>query len=433
MNSLKYFNKLSEISNDIKYIRTKFFNLNIKTIYVKEYGIIILYTKNSNFNSLLSYNSQFNLIKAECNGLIIDTINKKILMYPIFYCNCNIKFDKYYTKKYIQDNIYTIFKIKDGTKLNLYYFKKLGGWVLSTNKGYNVLNIIWRGISFEKALEEVLLNKLNISLKNFYNSLNKTKCYTIGIKHPQYHPFGNSSEYDIWFIQSINLCSNPLNPNFNCDIPKLTGQEIEKNIKIENLIFHNYNALSNYLNNGAKNFGYIIMSNKLSITGKNSNIMLTSNLMNKIKKFIYFNQINNKIKQYQYNDYNYIVTYNYLKRDSVDFFINLFPKFNDIISKLEYISEILVTKIEEKFDSKTVSGNIDILKKSKFSIDNESSLIIYNKTAEYLYNKINTQLQINFYQLSNLIKKLIYDFIRITDNTDLYYQLLEGNCPFDNN
>ena len=429
MNTLIYFNHLFETySGDIQIIRKKFYDLNIKTVYVENYNILLLYTKNC--ESILSLHSKHNLIKSECNGLIIDIEKKKILVKPMYYC-CNI-YHKYQTKKHMQNNIYNIYKLKDGTKINLYYFDRpnFNKWILSTNKGYDISNINWRGKPFIDAFKESIQKKLKISLKEFFEKLDKKKCYTMGFTNPSYHPFAYNN-YDVWFIQNVNLSSKNLKPNFESDIDILDNQEKVNINDINELSNININSLSNFIKKTTTHFGYIMMSKDINITGKNSNIILTSSLMNKLKKFIYTNKINSFIHDYNYNDYEYITIYHYLKRtESMDLFVMMFPNFNKILNKLKKITEILVNKIEQRFEKTIISGQIDMLKKSKFMIDEIEKLNIYDATADYLYKKMQNYIKYNNYQHANIIDKILQDYIRNTEHIKLYYQLLNGKCPF---
>ena len=153
--------------------------------------------------------------------------------------------------------------------------------------------------------------------------------------------------------------------------------------------------------------------------------------MNKLKKFIYTNKINSFIHDYNYNDYEYITIYHYLKRtESMDLFVMMFPNFNKILNKLKKITEILVNKIEQRFEKTIISGQIDMLKKSKFMIDEIEKLNIYDATADYLYKKMQNYIKYNNYQHANIIDKILQDYIRNTEHIKLYYQLLNGKCPF---
>ena len=63
-------------------------------------------------------------------------------------------------------------------------------------------------------------------------------------------------------------------------------------------------------------------------------------------------------------------------------------------------------------------------------IDEIEKLNIYDATADYLYKKMQNYIKYNNYQHANIIDKILQDYIRNTEHIKLYYQLLNGKCPF---
>ena len=92
----------------------------------------------------------------------------------------------------------------DGTTINLYYNRK---WIISSKHGYAINNYICAG---NKTYQDILTEVLSLYPEFSLMTLNKNKCYTIGFRHSDFHPFTEGLECEnygsrAWFIQSIDM------------------------------------------------------------------------------------------------------------------------------------------------------------------------------------------------------------------------------------
>jgi len=176
--------------NDIPNIRKYLYKNYIKTVIentnnkdVEEFRMILIGNRfKSDFNNPISF---------ECNGAIVS-YNKnekkwKTLVIPTELFNSQ-KICKEELNNNIKNMNYTLYKVYDGTVVNLYFYN--GGWRISTNKAYDATNLIF----IENKTYQNILEELFSYYKDFdINNLNINKCYTICFKYDKFHTFIESN------------------------------------------------------------------------------------------------------------------------------------------------------------------------------------------------------------------------------------------------
>ena len=151
--------------------RKIFFEKHIKSSYVDDSdGIrIIFFPKSRGPN--LNLNDP---VARECNGLIFKLSDNKpkLLVVPPQLLS------QYINYKYIYKNWenYNIYKIQDGTSINMYWWesKENPSWRISTAKAYDATGLTWNsGSTYKEIFESILTDKFNILPETFYNKLDK--------------------------------------------------------------------------------------------------------------------------------------------------------------------------------------------------------------------------------------------------------------------
>jgi hypothetical protein len=334
MNTLKFLKEKED--KDIKFIRNFFYKNYIKTVVENNMDD----KKRIIFNSNRSKSNFTNPVSFECNGLIVELDESshkyKLLTLPPENFNLS-KLKRNNINTFYKQKVYNIFKIYDGTNVNLYYYND--HWVFSTTKGYDVNNLVFHNNkTYLEIINEILLNYPNFD----YNKLDKNKCYSLIFKYYDYHPFilGKKNNYEqfnqIILLQSVDMYQ--LNNNLKLDIKYdedigLPCQEIlqfnSNNInEIFNIAQNAYTDYNNYLkrnrpdiynnnninipllniqdelmlrnytaNNYTPNFGFILRSVDFNITKEYSNILIESTLLSNVRQLIYNHKLinNNKL------------------------------------------------------------------------------------------------------------------------------------------
>jgi len=270
MNLSEYLRELK--NSDIDTIRSELISRGIQVSYeptIKSTGSGRFVISTRRYKKIANFNDK---LTQQCGGVVVDYQTSKILAFPPKPSNPRYKFNK--TVDLVKYNVY---QINDGTTVTLYHYDDK--WQVSSLNGYSVGALIWAGTkTFKQVLTECLATCPDFN----WERLDTNKCYTVGFRHPEYHPFKPSKK--VWFIQSVDLSSQNVEefvPNYEDDIgiplqPKM-------NITIEELIDNIRNAGFNYIRDGTIDMGYILRP----IENDNSSILLESSLLKYIKKFIY--------------------------------------------------------------------------------------------------------------------------------------------------
>ncbi len=225
-------------------------------------------------------------------------------------------------KSEIDNNIndYEAFYATDGTLVNLYYWQ--GQWRFSTGRGFDVTNYnINKNKTigeYKKVFDGILDKMLNAAaakeikdVADFYDGLDKKRCYTFIISLHNLNVHILTDEEKIIFVQSIDLSSvssappSEIQVSFECPYNFMPAQysadnkvsfqklgdllSINKNSIREFAGNHYKNHYKNYCNRGKnykkKHVGFIIKNIKNTNNGRN--IMLSSILFRTIENNFY--------------------------------------------------------------------------------------------------------------------------------------------------
>ncbi len=440
MNTYNYFQEKSNKS--FNYIRSYIYKNYIKTV--------IENPNNQNSTSRIMlianrFKSNFeNPISFECNGLILEhnTVNNtyKFLVIPIPLFNSQ-KLIKNEIEYHYNSYDYKLYKVYDGTIINLYYYND--AWKISTNKAYDATNLIFiNHKTYFDILSEILTYYPDFSL----NNLNKDKCYTLCMKYHLYHPFIENMHMNnnkLVFLQSVDMFQ------FN-NYKKLIINETEElgipiNHQYELTQFNNLESIYNILNNEITRFkkektlhnyepifGIILRSKNFTKTKNYSNILIESNLMSKIRNLIYnhtftkqlhfynvldkFNNMN--INKNYYNMLNLISLKIFLTKKDMNLFILLFPEFKSVMKMYDYMI---------KYMARYLIKNVHIFEYNINNIDKilKNSLIIET-------NELPSEVNINYIILNKLLIILYLDIknkklnINVSDQYDIIYDYLNN-------
>lgn len=343
----------------------------------------------------------------------------------------NPKFSQTEIAKNISRNMYKIYRIQDGTTVNIYYdsnyidleiftrleedtlkikttkIYKLGKWIFSTKNAFDINSMIWRGFSYKKIMDDVFKRYIDFS----FDKLDKNKTYTIGFKHPAFHPFTQPSEWletsfesdenwvkNAWFIQSVDI--NTLNKDTNENIGLPVQTYIDQKNNFSEVFKKLGSSLKDFISNDkGKNpnifLGLILRSNDENKTLDISDILLESTLWQEIRKLIYqMPYIQNKIirdKQEQnFKNMSYIILDSYLDFRKRNIFIQIFPQYighhkkydtiiNDIVEK---IYQNLISKNKNKTDSDKLFNKLYDIVHTQYSVSPDEKLFTPNTSKK---------------------------------------------------
>ncbi len=437
MNTFKFIKEKSD--KEFNYIRSFVYKNYIKTVIEPENNenkqriIFIANRFKSDFNNPMS---------AECNGLIMEhdlNQNKyKMLVIPIELFNSQ-HLNKSTIEYFYNQNAYKLYKVYDGTIINLYYYDN--EWKISTNKAYEANNLIFvNNKTYKNVLDEILLNYPDFN----YNHLNINKCYTLCMKYSYYHPFIENLHFNnnkLILLQSIDI--NQFNHNQNIIINESEELGIPVSVQYSLDSFQNLNQIYMYLNNEINRykkekhlsnyqplFGIILRTKNISKTKNYSNILLESNLMAKIRNLIYNHTFTKKLNFYNvldksnnmmidknyYNMLNLISLKIYLTKKDINLFILLFPEFKQSIKVYNYMFTYMTKYLIKNYNIINLNiNNIDKILKNEMQLELKEipSEIPIN------YNKLNKLMLIIYIDLKN--KKIN---LNVNENYDIVYDYL---------
>jgi hypothetical protein len=447
MNTFKY---LKEKDNkDLSYIRSYVYKNFIKTVIeaneLDTHRVMFIANRfKSDFSNPISF---------ECNGIIAEYNKKmntyKALVIPVQLFNSQ-KLIKTEIERFYTSNQYELYKVHDGTLINLYYYNN--SWRISTNKAYDANNLIFvNDKTYEDVLHEIMELYPSFQLKN----LDTNKCYTLCFKYEPFHPFIENEFLPVnklTFIQSVNL------PEFN-DNNKLIISEDEDiglpiNKKYDLNQFKNLHAVLDYLNNEINRykhehhlemyepvFGLILRSKNFKTTKNYSNILLESNLMTKIRNLIYNHTFTKKLHFYDVltknNGTNLSINKNYynmldlislkvfLTKKDINLFITLFPQYRQVLKNYETIFKYITRYFIKNYNVfQNNMNDFDKILKNQMYLETDK---IENLTAIHInYEALNKLLCIICLDLYN--KKIN---LNVNENYDILYDYLNNMLYID--
>lgn len=396
----QYIQKLAE-TNDKQAIRQKLYKQGILSSYSPDDGRIICYTsKNDRFRTIAPGN-----MWGECNGFIYDIEQKKALVIPTYSCKTHV--NTQIINSNISNDKYDIYKINDGTIINLYYYEPEGKWEISTTRGYKMSEQSWDGMTYTEMVNKSITRSHNMSFKTLCDKLDKNLCYTFGFKHPHMHPFREGSNHDVynfWFIQSVN----PENSNFH-NLPRDLHINVQEKIDNVNNIKILYGILKRSLeifkSSGQVNYGFILRRNDCIV---NDNIILESALMQKVRHMVYSKSVRSHFANSDSTNLRGVV--NYFNINTKSLYLQLFPQDNDIYTLVDKYIKIATSDIMNKIEKKEVSQLI----------------------PEWFINHIQNYIS-NTYNSSDSLEKYIQTLIYNPNYIKLFHSLINSdlNVPND--
>lgn len=446
---------INKSENDIDNIRKFLYKNYIKTVIEKpelessdsEYRIMMIGNR---------FKSDFkNPISFECNGAIVSYNRKdnkfKTLVVPTELFNSQT-LCKEEINSYIKQRTYSLYKVYDGTIVNLYFYKN--AWRISTNKAYDATNLYFmENKTYNNVLEELFsyYKDFNMSRLNF------NKCYTICFKYDKFHTFienkNISNQNKLILIQSVDTSifnnENKLIIDYNDDIgiPVSTQYNLHGDHTLKNIYNVLYNEITRYkkYHNGSTyepNYGLILRSHNFNKTKEYSNLLLESNLMSKIrnllynhsfaKKLNYFDKLINSESIINKNYYNMQDLTNlkmFLIKKDLNVYLLLFPQYktnmdhyNDFI---KFFTKYIIKNyyIFQKYlnDFSNIIKNINIMDSVPPSNEIKTNFNKLNKFALYVCldlknKKINLNVQENY--------DILYDFLHNVLYIDYYYSCI---------
>jgi hypothetical protein len=274
---------------------------------------------------------------CQANGIIIEIyeadgiLKHKLLVEPTRNFNVNVPHAQ--IARLMAENEYDIYEIEDGTILNMYWHNKQ--WLLSTKNAFDVSNLKWRGYTYREILLDILKNYPDFS----FEKLDKSQVYTIGIKHPAFHPFAQPTEWNdsasewikkIWICGESELMGIPIQAKITA---ALVFTEMLEKSKL---------AFNKYCDDGDVFLGYILRSR----SKKYADVLIESTLWNTIRKFIYqlpFTKDNNM--ENNFKNMNYCILLNYFNIKRRHIFELIFPQFSCYFRRYNRIYDELANKI----------------------------------------------------------------------------------------
>lgn len=363
-------------------------------------------------------NNKNQLIYYYCNGLVIDSKNKKYLSIP------PMAFNKNYTNEIISKYMehYDLFKIIDGTIITIYYHDSR--WCISSSNGYDVSSFYWIGKLTYAAIIYDLINRLypsvidSIGIKLIdneyleFDNLNTNFSYTIGFRHHNFHPLLIDPEY-IWNVQHTNL--NTLEVVFNDGILGLPNQIlIENKYTIDQLLTINKESYDNRSKNINIHYGFILRSKNQIVTKEYSNILLDNTLLKKIKKNIYDypSHLNRQYIDHN-NRFQFIAIKNYFNKFDKNEMLLLYPQL------LEYYN------VYNKYVIDIVKCIIIIIKNKKANLDShihdDISIVMLSKA---LYKHISKNETIDPFDKN--VDSIIKDYIMNPEYSMLFLHTINN-------
>jgi hypothetical protein len=340
-------------------------------------------------------------------------------------------FNPKYNLKTISKSLsqYEFIRARDGTTVTLYYFDNK--WCMSSSNGYEINTYLWMGpLSYEAAFKDVATKYPEFS----FDRLDKSKCYTIGFRHNDFHPLLTDPS-SAWFIQSVDL--NTLVVSFDESI----GLPFQEKVKITNSdqfykeLHELRESLNNYVHsargNGANptiRYG-LILRGKFETRGSSANVFLESELMKRIRQLMYNlpKEKTTKMTIDNNNRLEYSILRAYLNYTSARYtFINLFPQYASQYEKYSNIINKLVTRIVQSYRNKNVHAVV--VKKmngsgSNTNNNNEDKTSSYiDKLTSAFIEHLNQNERVNAFDPQS--KNIIHDYIVDPKYIDLYFGII---------
>lgn len=253
-----------------------------------------------------------NPITVECNGAVLwysRAVNKfTALTVPPQLFNSTKMTTKEIENKY-KCGLYKCYPVLDGTISTLYNFK--GSWRLSTSKAYDATNLpMINGKTYDDIFHES---------GGSMEGLDEAYCYTVCIKNDSFHVFNKGSH--VTFLQRVNLETKEKEV-FQEEASAMSWKTLKNNL---------HNAVHSFKSKKNVFFGVILRS-------ENESILLESNLMIKLRNFLYNFSFAKKMNP-ECDLTLASMIYVYLNRRDVSLYLSLFPFYKKEFNRFNQILE----------------------------------------------------------------------------------------------
>lgn len=345
------------------------------------------------------HNSDFAIkLARQSNGIVYQLSNvpskqPKCELVVVPSNDFNNRFTKTDLEPLIKGSKYKIYPLSDGTTVNLYFDKIATKWMFSSKNTFNLGELSWRGAKYNTTIMDVLAQYKDFS----FDKLDKNCCYSIGFKHPAFHPFGQPQIFTLsqlgllpqlgqtsqqehlpqpeqkpiqwikraWIISGFNLEKKT---QLTDDEIRQIGLPEQKLLPLKSLqsaksIFMGMVAQCNrandiYVKEGKVFLGYVLRSVNETETGEFSDILFESSLYKDIKYCVYNKPaIKNKLMRQKikenFKNLNYVILDAYLNFYKRDVFIKLFPQFKTQYEKYDGVLNQTVNRIYNIIKSPT--------------------------------------------------------------------------------
>lgn len=266
----------------------------------------------------------------------------------------------------IKNGVYDLYEIKDGTTATLYYDPQAwdttvqtqlvaegaatkvnktyrrGKWLISTKNAIVADDMLWRGFTHRRIMDDVLAQYPDFKLSN----LDPAKCYSLGFKHPAFHPYKQPQPWqeqhfttplvsgkwvrEAWLIQSYCLATGVASTTDNCGLP--WQPKSSDKMDLASMLNKAQRSLDeNVANSSVVFLGYILRAQKTE-DPEASDIIIESSLWTEIRKAIYQlpftpnKEVRDKQEQ-NFKNTSYIVLNSFLDFRKRKMFIYLFPQY----------------------------------------------------------------------------------------------------------
>jgi len=453
MNISNYFINKSE--KDIENIRKFLYKNYIKTVIERTE----LESKDNEYRIMLvgnRFKCDFkNPISFECNGAIISynrqTNEFKTLVVPTELFNSQ-SLCKEEINKNIKQNLYSLYKVYDGTIVNLYFYKN--SWRISTNKAYDATNLVFMdNKTYNNVLEELFSYYKDFNM----SKLNTNKCYTICFKYDKFHTFVENvhlpHQNKLVLIQSVDtaIFNNEkkliIDYNDNIGIPVSTQFILHGDHTLKNIYNVLYSEITRYKkyhtgNTYEPNYGLILRSHNFNKTKEYSNLLLESNLMSKIRNLLYNHSYAKKLnyfdklinyeaevnkKYYNMQDLNNLKMF--LVKKDLNVYLLLFPQFKNNMEQYNTFVKLFTKYIIKNYfifqkylnNFSNIIKNISIMNSIPPPVEFNVNHNKLNKFALYVCldlknKKVNLNVQENY--------DILYDFLHNLLYIDYYYSCI---------
>jgi hypothetical protein len=257
----------------------------------------------------------------ECNGLVIDARTWRALAVPP--CAFNLRPNAKAVDAALADNLYDVIHADDGTVVTLYSWNHPTDgdvWALASSNGYDVSSLYWIGnrtyaeVVFDlierhypalKATAGASLEKRADGITRLvFAGLRRDLCYTLGFRHHNFHPLFADPER-VWQIQHTELAEVTPHVVQRGGLPGIPDQTTRtEELKtalgsspitlagLRELGADSYEAALKIIGGGDSasftlNYGYILRSRYPERTRENSDILVESPLLARIRRLAY--------------------------------------------------------------------------------------------------------------------------------------------------